>query len=335
MKGQRLLESCATGNYQVIRVSPELVLSQGFRNIVIRSSTFEATSSSSLSTRHTPYASGEPMISAHTTAIWDSCEHPDNSYADLITLIPDESENARDMLITLVYANSHVVLVEEIHDFLRRHLPAGISPEAVEYYHRFVKDGCKDITLQRLHVGDIRICVCTDVTSRKSPHHSPCLSIQEAEGEQDIDVKEGVRAEKGADDGSGLLVLTGQRNPVVPLGARCCDHCTPDLFPIDTLQMGRRQRAAEEVMAAVRAKLEDIREKWFADAYPAGGHFLTPSQFLSDNLIFASQECYRFHTFSAIRRVCGISGHVAPPTPEEDGVSDETSGRDDDQQSAK
>ncbi|KAL1665633.1 P-loop containing nucleoside triphosphate hydrolase protein [Schizophyllum commune] len=442
MKGERLLENCAAGEYRVILVSPELVLSPGFRNIVLRSPTFRSnviqlvideahaicewgtddfrSDYRELGQLRGLLPKGTPVLCTSATlpqevlddicvtlCLPDDCEfilysnakpnialsvrqlqHPDNSYADLVTLIPKDAKSASDIPMTLVYAGSRTV-VEEIQDFLRRHLPAGIPQGSVEFYHRFIEDGRKDIILDRLRAGDIRICVCTDVLSwgidlrnivrvylYKKPKtfnamvqkYGRCVRLPTELGEcvlfvtkamyrsyekglaesadiallqsdpdvgagdeHDVDVDEDVRIEKGTDDDSALPTLKGKRlksyakrdeqyliryigtkhcrrtvwdeffdnankrqlNPPVPNGARCCDNCTPNLFPIDTvlledpsqLQKGRRQRATKELEACVRARLEVIRGEWFAAAYPAGSHFLSPSHFLSDDLI--------------------------------------------------
>ncbi|KAI5900596.1 P-loop containing nucleoside triphosphate hydrolase protein [Schizophyllum commune H4-8] len=91
-------------------------------------------------------------------------QHPDSSFADLVTLIPDNATCAEDIPMTLIYASSRLE-VEDMQDFLRRHLPVGIPKTAVEFYHRHIEDGRKDIVLQKLRAGEIRICACTDVLS--------------------------------------------------------------------------------------------------------------------------------------------------------------------------
>ncbi|KAK6977332.1 p-loop containing nucleoside triphosphate hydrolase protein [Favolaschia claudopus] len=63
----------------------------------------------------------------------------------------------------------------------------------------------------------------------------------------------------------------------VPLGARCCDNCTPDLFPVRTVRLsngapklGRKpkNKTTEEVAAAVTETLQTLRDSIARKKYP-------------------------------------------------------------------
>lgn len=106
------------------------------------------------------YSNAKPNIALSVRPM----QHPDGSYADLISLIPRDAKDINDIPMTLIYAGSRLE-VEDMQDFLRRHLPDTIPPTAVEFYHRYVSDEQKEKILARIRSGEIRICACTDVLS--------------------------------------------------------------------------------------------------------------------------------------------------------------------------
>lgn len=109
---------------------------------------------------HILYSNAKPNIALSVRQL----QHPDGSFADLVTLIPKHAKDASDIPLTLIYANSRVE-VEEMQDFLRRHLPAGIPGDCVEFYHRYVSDERKDVilfaatTLAQLFPCHLALCV--------------------------------------------------------------------------------------------------------------------------------------------------------------------------------
>ncbi|KAI0309014.1 hypothetical protein OF83DRAFT_1046893, partial [Amylostereum chailletii] len=76
-------------------------------------------------------------------------QHPEDSLADLLVLIPVNATAPEDIPVTLVYVNNRVD-AEAIQDFVRRHLPESIPDEVVEFYHRFIDDDDKARILQSL-----------------------------------------------------------------------------------------------------------------------------------------------------------------------------------------
>ncbi|KAL1750635.1 P-loop containing nucleoside triphosphate hydrolase protein [Schizophyllum commune] len=335
------------------------------------------------------YSNAKPNIALSVRAM----QHPDGSYADLISLIPRDAKDPNDIPMTLVYAGSRLE-VEDMQDFLRRHLPDSIPPTAVEFYHRYVSDEQKERILARLRSGEIRICACTDVLSwgidlrnitrvylwKKprsfnalvqkygrcvrnlaelgecvlyitkamyklyekglAPSDAADAQVQNdgepalAQGAHLVDVNEGVRIEVGDDidvpapkayakgkrkrghgerDEQHLIEYIGTKGCRRAVwdkfydnqhkrqlgarmqgleGARCCDNCTPDLFPIDVialhdarqLQKGRRQRVPDDLADAIKTQLEAARTRWLANAYP-GNHFMVPAHLLPDDIL--------------------------------------------------
>ncbi|KAJ7106926.1 hypothetical protein C8R44DRAFT_637663 [Mycena epipterygia] len=80
----------------------------------------------------------------------------------------------------------------------------------------------------------------------------------------------------------------------VPPGARCCDNCTPDLFPIETVRLeggsqlrsGRRRKAPEELVDEARETLRTLRDAIARREYPSG-YIITGKILMSDQIIEA------------------------------------------------
>lgn len=88
-------------------------------------------------------------------------QHPEDSMADLLTLIPHDASTADDIPITIIYVNGRTD-AEDIQDILRAALPESISCHAVEFYHRNISEERKSYILDRMRLGEIRIVPVTD-----------------------------------------------------------------------------------------------------------------------------------------------------------------------------
>ncbi|KAK7013934.1 P-loop containing nucleoside triphosphate hydrolase protein [Favolaschia claudopus] len=64
-------------------------------------------------------------------------QHPQDTFADLLTLFPREFDAAEDFPQTNVYAGGRLD-VEKIQDFCRANKPDHIDAEVFEFYHRFI-----------------------------------------------------------------------------------------------------------------------------------------------------------------------------------------------------
>lgn len=79
--------------------------------------------------------------------------------------------------------------------------------------------------------------------------------------------------------------------PAFP-GARCCDHCQPELFPVETvaltgdhrLKTGRQVKGSPELEAAVRSKLFALRRTISRRDYP-GQFIITGKALIQDDVI--------------------------------------------------
>ncbi|KII91475.1 hypothetical protein PLICRDRAFT_696510 [Plicaturopsis crispa FD-325 SS-3] len=80
--------------------------------------------------------------------------------------------------------------------------------------------------------------------------------------------------------------------PRLPPGTRCCDNCTPELFPVETvrvtgrhkLKTGRAGKTTEAVYNAVSEHLKPLREQIVSRDWP-NQHFLTGRVILDDDCI--------------------------------------------------
>ncbi|KAJ7106925.1 P-loop containing nucleoside triphosphate hydrolase protein [Mycena epipterygia] len=79
-------------------------------------------------------------------------QHPQDTYADLMTLFTRDSAGPEDFPQTLVYAGG-CMDVEKIQDFFRRNSPEHIDAEVFEFYHRFIAEDRKKSIQERLASG--------------------------------------------------------------------------------------------------------------------------------------------------------------------------------------
>ncbi|KAJ7677229.1 P-loop containing nucleoside triphosphate hydrolase protein [Mycena rosella] len=88
-------------------------------------------------------------------------QHLQDTFADLITLFPQDPAVPEDFPQTLIYADGHMV-VEKIQDFLRRNTPEEISDKSFEFYHRFIAEDQKLSIQNRIEDGTLRAVPTTD-----------------------------------------------------------------------------------------------------------------------------------------------------------------------------
>ncbi|KAJ7107392.1 P-loop containing nucleoside triphosphate hydrolase protein [Mycena epipterygia] len=88
-------------------------------------------------------------------------QHPQDTYADLMTLFTRDSAGPEDFPQTLVYAGGRMD-VEKIQDFFRRNSPEHIDAEVFEFYHRFIAEDRKKSIQERLASGALRVGASTD-----------------------------------------------------------------------------------------------------------------------------------------------------------------------------
>ncbi|KAF8526731.1 P-loop containing nucleoside triphosphate hydrolase protein [Gautieria morchelliformis] len=81
---------------------------------------------------------------------------PEDAFAELSFLVPHEAQRLEDLESPIIYFNDRTE-AELACDMLRRHLPAGIPPAAVAFYHRHVGTKCKENILESLRDGKIRV----------------------------------------------------------------------------------------------------------------------------------------------------------------------------------
>ncbi|KAJ7508063.1 P-loop containing nucleoside triphosphate hydrolase protein [Mycena galericulata] len=88
-------------------------------------------------------------------------QHPQDTFADLMTLFPRDATCPADFPQSLIYANG-LMDVEKIQDFLRRNSPEHIDPEVFEFYHRFIAEKRKALIQERIASGVLREMATTD-----------------------------------------------------------------------------------------------------------------------------------------------------------------------------
>ncbi|KAJ7732398.1 P-loop containing nucleoside triphosphate hydrolase protein [Mycena metata] len=90
------------------------------------------------------------------------------SYADLITLYPDEFEKPEDFLQTLIYVNDRQE-AEKMQDFLRDNKPEGIDAKIFEFYHKDIAEERKTAIQNGLNDATKRAVPTTDALGLVSP----------------------------------------------------------------------------------------------------------------------------------------------------------------------
>ncbi len=87
-------------------------------------------------------------------------QHPEDSFADLMALIPSDATSPNDIEQTIIYVNGRMT-AELIEEFFRNNCP-GFPPDFVEFYHRHVHQDEKDRIHEHLSNGQLRIVIATD-----------------------------------------------------------------------------------------------------------------------------------------------------------------------------
>ncbi|KAJ7440267.1 P-loop containing nucleoside triphosphate hydrolase protein [Mycena latifolia] len=88
-------------------------------------------------------------------------QHPQSTFADLITLFPRDAAGPEDFPQTLIYADGRQT-VQDIQNFLRRNTPDTIDESAFEFYHRFIAEDRKLSIQERIEDGILRGVPATD-----------------------------------------------------------------------------------------------------------------------------------------------------------------------------
>ncbi|KAJ3969545.1 P-loop containing nucleoside triphosphate hydrolase protein [Lentinula raphanica] len=88
-------------------------------------------------------------------------QHPQDSFADLVTLFPSDPTGPDDFLQTLIYVNSRRE-AELVQDFLRRNCPDHIPKASFEFFHRFIDDSDKTCIQDSLRSGILQAVAATD-----------------------------------------------------------------------------------------------------------------------------------------------------------------------------
>ncbi|KAJ6592736.1 P-loop containing nucleoside triphosphate hydrolase protein [Mycena capillaripes] len=88
-------------------------------------------------------------------------QHPQDTFADLMSFFPQDFNSPKDFRQTLVYAGERIE-VEKNQDFLRRNTPEHIDGEIFEFYHRFISEERKKLIQDRIENGSLRGVATTD-----------------------------------------------------------------------------------------------------------------------------------------------------------------------------
>ncbi|KAJ7777512.1 P-loop containing nucleoside triphosphate hydrolase protein, partial [Mycena maculata] len=88
-------------------------------------------------------------------------QHPQDTFADLMTLFPRDFTEPEDFLQTLVYAGGRLE-VEKIQDFCRCNAPEHIDPKIFKFYHRFIAEERKTFLQERIASGALHLGAATD-----------------------------------------------------------------------------------------------------------------------------------------------------------------------------
>jgi superfamily II DNA helicase RecQ len=87
--------------------------------------------------------------------------HPQGTYADLMTIFNSTITRLEDFPQTVIYVNSRPE-AERIEEFLRDNAPKYISPDCIEFYHRFIDDTRKRLLEHRIMSGEMKVIIATD-----------------------------------------------------------------------------------------------------------------------------------------------------------------------------
>ncbi|TDL15505.1 P-loop containing nucleoside triphosphate hydrolase protein [Rickenella mellea] len=88
-------------------------------------------------------------------------KHPDDSFADLLTIIPPTISTIDEIKSTIIYCNDRAE-AEEMSDMLRNHLPHSVPRSAIEHYHRHIGEHSKRRLEKGIDDGTVRIVPATE-----------------------------------------------------------------------------------------------------------------------------------------------------------------------------
>jgi hypothetical protein len=104
-------------------------------------------------------------------------QHPQDTFADLMTTFPRDFDGPEDFPQTLIYAGGRIE-VEKMQDFLRRNTPEHIDPHIFEFYHRFIAEKRKESVQERVENGILRGVSTTDALGMVSLNFRPNLKLK-------------------------------------------------------------------------------------------------------------------------------------------------------------
>ncbi|KAF7360458.1 p-loop containing nucleoside triphosphate hydrolase protein [Mycena venus] len=88
-------------------------------------------------------------------------QHPQDTFADLMTFFPRNFRVPEDFPQTLFYVDGRIE-VEKIQDFLRHNCPEHVNNKIFEFYHRHISEKQKKIIQDRIENGTLRGVATTD-----------------------------------------------------------------------------------------------------------------------------------------------------------------------------
>ncbi|KAJ7499879.1 P-loop containing nucleoside triphosphate hydrolase protein [Mycena latifolia] len=88
-------------------------------------------------------------------------QHPQNDFADLMSLFPRDAKGPEDFAQTLIYVENRTT-ASNIQDFLRRNTPDEIAEQAFEFYHRHITEDRKKFIQDGINSGSLRAVPATD-----------------------------------------------------------------------------------------------------------------------------------------------------------------------------
>jgi superfamily II DNA helicase RecQ len=88
-------------------------------------------------------------------------QHPQDTFADLMTLLPRDLTVPSEIPQTLIYASGRME-VEKMQDFFRHNKPEHIDPAVFEFYHRFIAEDRKASLQELIESEALRIGAATD-----------------------------------------------------------------------------------------------------------------------------------------------------------------------------
>ncbi|KAJ7701057.1 P-loop containing nucleoside triphosphate hydrolase protein [Mycena metata] len=178
---EQVLKDVGQNKYRVVLVSPEMAITSKFQDLVLSKKSFSENiicqvideghcitewgnddfrpEFSKLHVLLARLPSGLPVPNIALSV--RILQHPQDTFADLMTLFPRNSTNPQDFPQSLIYAGGRME-VEKMQDFLRHNTPEHIPADVFEFYHRFIAEERKESIQKRLEDEILRAVATTD-----------------------------------------------------------------------------------------------------------------------------------------------------------------------------